>query len=76
MYGSERIEHGRLRLFQFREGERLGANARFSMLLRNHRERLLPTAPTVFSSRAISRLFRIPDKVLRLIDLGEFGRID
>jgi hypothetical protein len=76
MNGSERIEHGRLRLFQFRDGERLGANARFSMLLRNHRKRLLPAAPTVFSSGAISRLIKIPDKVLRLIDLGEFGRVD
>ena len=30
------IEHGRLRLFQFRYGERLGANFRSSMLLRIH----------------------------------------
>ena len=46
----EHIEDGRLRLFQFRDGLCVGANAKFSVLLRNHRARLLPAAPTVFSS--------------------------
>jgi hypothetical protein len=34
MNGGERMEHSRLGLFRFRDSERLGANARFSMLLR------------------------------------------
>jgi hypothetical protein len=49
MNGSERIEHGRLRLFQFRDRERLRVSADFGMFLRNYRERLLPAALTVFS---------------------------
>jgi hypothetical protein len=44
------IEHGRLRLFQFRYSERLGANSRSSVLLRIPAERLVPDTPTVFSS--------------------------
>jgi hypothetical protein len=36
-----------LRLFQFRDGQRFGVNVRFMMLLKNHRERLIPAAPTV-----------------------------
>src|SRR6266481_2738960 len=48
--GGERIEHSSLRLFQLRDGQRIGAKAIFSRRLRNHRERLLSAAPTVFSS--------------------------
>src|SRR5580693_3822063 len=48
--GGERIEHSRLRLFQLRDGHGIGAKAIFSRRLRNHRERLLSAAPTVFSS--------------------------
>src|SRR5271165_7158999 len=48
--GGECIENSGFRLFQFRDGQGLAAKARLSMLLRNHRERLLSAALTVFSS--------------------------
>src|ERR1700676_1721514 len=54
MNRGKRVEHGRLRLFQFRYSERLGANSRSSMLLRIHAEWLVPATPTVFSSMMLS----------------------
>jgi hypothetical protein len=48
MNRGKRIEHGRLRLFQFRYSERLGANSRSSMLLRIYAERLVPATPHSF----------------------------
>ena len=48
MNRGKRVEHGRLRLFQFRYSNRLGANSRSSMLLRIHAEWLVPAIPHSF----------------------------